>query len=122
MNESSLSLFQAHPWHGVSAWGGGPGVFSAFIEIVPTDSVKYELDKSSGHLRLDRPQLFSSQCPSLYGFIPQTVCGAGISRRDRRAGADQPPDRAGLRRWNGRHATRGGGVRSWTNPRLSRAG
>lgn len=81
MNESYLSLFQAHPWHGVSAWGGSPGVFNAFIEIVPADSVKYELDKSSGHLRLDRPQLFSSLCPSLYGFIPQTLCGPAVASR-----------------------------------------
>jgi inorganic pyrophosphatase len=37
--------------------------------------VKYELDKASGHLRLDRPQRFSSLCPMPYGFIPQTFCG-----------------------------------------------
>src|SRR4030095_15861142 len=67
--------FQAHPWHGVSAGNDSPDLVNAYIEIVPTDAVKYELDKSSGHLRVDRPQRFSSMCPTLYGFIPQTFCG-----------------------------------------------
>jgi inorganic pyrophosphatase len=73
-------MFQAHPWHGVSP-GDPTGVVQAFIEIVPTDSVKYELDKPSGHLRIDRPQRFSSQPPTLYGFIPQTYCGARVGER-----------------------------------------
>ena len=41
---------------------------------------KYELDKTSGHLHVDRPQRFSSMCPSLYGFIPQTFCGDEVAR------------------------------------------
>ena len=53
---------------------------NAYIEIVPTDVVKYELDKQSGHLHVDRPQRFSSMCPSLYGFIPQTFCGDEVAR------------------------------------------
>lgn len=73
-------LFQAHPWHGVSAGDLAPEAVNAYIEIVPTDAVKYELDKSSGHLRVDRPQRFSSMCPSLYGFIPQTYCGAEVGK------------------------------------------
>jgi len=73
-------LFQAHPWHGVSAGADAPAVVSAYIEIVPTDVVKYELDKPSGHLRVDRPQRFSSMCPSLYGFIPQTYCGDEVAQ------------------------------------------
>jgi inorganic pyrophosphatase len=48
---------------------------------VPTDSVKNELDKSSGHLRVDRPQRYSSQPPTLYGFIPQTYCGQSVGAR-----------------------------------------
>lgn len=68
-------LFQAHPWHGVSPGERAPEAVYAYIEIVPTDAVKYELDKASGHLRVDRPQRFSSMCPTLYGFIPQSYCG-----------------------------------------------
>jgi inorganic pyrophosphatase len=72
-------LFQAHPWHGVSPGEKAPRVVSAYIEIVPTDAVKYELDKASGHLKVDRPQRFSSMCPTLYGFIPQTFCGTRVA-------------------------------------------
>jgi inorganic pyrophosphatase len=42
---------------------------------VTTDTVKYELDKATGILKVDRPQKFSNTCPTLYGFIPQTLCG-----------------------------------------------
>ena len=72
-------LFQAHPWHGVSPGANPPAELAAYIEIVPTDPVKYELDKGSGHLRVDRPQRFSSMCPTLYGFIPQTFCGDEVA-------------------------------------------
>ena len=73
-NESNRldRLFQAHPWHGVSPGKEAPETVNTYIEIVPTDAVKYELDKISGHLRVDRPQRFSSMCPTLYGFIPQS--------------------------------------------------
>jgi inorganic pyrophosphatase len=74
-------MHQAHPWHGVSPGPNVPEVVSAYIEIVPTDAVKYELDKVSGHLLVDRPQRFSSMCPSLYGFIPQTFCGEETAQR-----------------------------------------
>jgi inorganic pyrophosphatase len=74
------TVFQAHPWHGIET-GDPAGVINAFIEIVPTDTVKYELDKPSGHLRIDRPQRYSSQPPTLYGFIPRTYCGKSIGDR-----------------------------------------
>jgi len=74
------TMFQAHPWHGVDP-GDPAGVVQAFIEIVPTDTVKYELDKRSGHLKVDRPQRYSSQPPTLYGFIPRTYCGKRVGER-----------------------------------------
>ena len=80
-NQPQLHTLQAHPWHGVSPGAEAPEVVTAYIEIVPTDTVKYELDKETGILRLDRPQRFSSQCPTLYGFIPQTYCGALVAKR-----------------------------------------
>lgn len=79
LNELFKLLFQAHPWHGVSPGPKAPAELAAYIEIVPTDPVKYELDKGSGHLRVDRPQRFSSMCPTLYGFIPQTFCGDEVA-------------------------------------------
>ncbi len=73
-------MFQAHPWHGVSPGLHAPQLVNTYIEIVPRDVVKYELDKPSGHLRLDRPHKFSSLCPTLYGFVPQTYCGTRIAQ------------------------------------------
>ena len=72
-------LFQAHPWHGVTPGENAPEEVGAYVEIVPTDPVKYELDKASGHLSIDRPQRFSSMCPTLYGFVPQTFCGDEVA-------------------------------------------
>ena len=71
----------AHPWHGVSPGVGAPDVVTCYVEIVPTDTVKYEVDKASGILRLDRPQRYSNQAPSLYGFIPRSYCGARVAAR-----------------------------------------
>ena len=73
-------LFQAHPWHGISPGPDAPDEVTAYIEIVPNESVKYELHKESGHLRVDRPQRLSSICPTLYGFIPQTFCDREVAR------------------------------------------
>jgi inorganic pyrophosphatase len=81
MKKPPQHAFQAHPWHGVSPGEDAPEIVTAYIEIVPTDAVKYELDKETGILRLDRPQQFSSQCPTPYGFIPQTFCGQQVARR-----------------------------------------
>lgn len=72
-------MFKAHPWHGVSIGERAPEVVTAYIEIVPTDTVKYEVDKASGFLKVDRPQRFSNFCPVYYGLIPQTYCGEGVA-------------------------------------------
>ena len=66
-------LFRSHPWHGVPIGTRAPEVVTCFIEIVPTDRVKYEIDKATGYLKVDRPQLYSNICPAPYGFIPQTL-------------------------------------------------
>ena len=72
-------LFRSHPWHGVSLGSRAPDVVTCFIEIVPTDRVKYEIDKPTGYLKVDRPQLYSNICPAPYGFIPQTYCGPRVA-------------------------------------------
>lgn len=80
-------LFKAHPWHGVSIGEDAPEVVTAYIEILPTDTVKYEMDKASGILKVDRPQQFSNVCPAPYGFVPQTFCGPKVGDLfERRAG------------------------------------
>lgn len=71
--------YTLHPWHGVEIGENAPDECVAYIEIVPTDTVKYEVDKKSGILKLDRPQLFSNIFPALYGFFPQTYCGSKIA-------------------------------------------
>lgn len=71
--------FRPHPWHGVDAGAHFPETVRAYIEMVPTDGVKYEIDKHSGYLKVDRPQRFSSFCPTLYGFVPQTYCGERVA-------------------------------------------
>lgn len=69
---------RAHPWHGVSHGTEAPHTVTCYVEIVPTDTVKFELDKETGILTVDRPQKYSNHCPTLYGFIPQTYCGEGV--------------------------------------------
>ena len=74
------SNFKAHPWHGISIGNAAPQQVTAFIEIVPTDTMKYEIDKATGYLKIDRPQQYSNVLPALYGFVPQTYCGEQIAR------------------------------------------
>ena len=69
----------AHPWHGIKAGPDSPEVVNAFIEMTPDDSVKYEIDKESGFLKVDRPQKFSNIVPALYGFVPQTYCAERVA-------------------------------------------
>ena len=66
--------YTSHPWHGIEIGPNSPEVVTTFIEMVPTDTVKYEIDKVTGYLKVDRPQKFSNIVPALYGFIPQTYC------------------------------------------------
>lgn len=77
--ENKCSLFRSHPWHGIDLGPDAPYVVMTFVEMVPTDTVKYEMDKMSGYLRLDRPQRYSNVVPALYGFIPRTVTGERVA-------------------------------------------
>ena len=75
----SFQWSRPHPWHGLDTGVDPPSRVDAFVEITPFDSVKYELDKHTGFLRVDRPQRTSSLPPSLYGFIPRTFCGERVA-------------------------------------------
>jgi inorganic pyrophosphatase len=70
--------YRPHPWHGLDTGPNPPEVLNAFIEITPFDLMKYEVDKVSGYLRVDRPQRSSSQHPTLYGFVPRTLCAERV--------------------------------------------
>ena len=88
---------KAHPWHGISTGDNAPAEVTVFIEIVPRDTVKYEVDKETGYLKIDRPQQYSNVVPANYGFIPMTYCGdkvAGLARNNtdvRIDGGDRDP-------------------------------
>ena len=71
--------WRPHPWHGLEPGRKLPLSVNAYVEITPFDLIKYEVDKASGYLKVDRPQRTSSQPPSLYGFIPKTYCGAAVA-------------------------------------------
>ena len=66
--------FVAHPWHGVTIGENSPQEVKAYIEINSNDQIKYEIDKPSGLIFIDRPQKYSNIVPALYGFLPQTYC------------------------------------------------
>ena len=70
--------YKSHPWHGIDVGDQTPDEVNCFIEVVPTDTIKYEIDKVSGYLRIDRPQKYSNVTPTPYGFIPQTYCGENV--------------------------------------------
>jgi inorganic pyrophosphatase len=74
----SFSRWRPHPWHGLEVGPDPPEVVHAFIEITPFEYVKYELDKQSGYLYVDRPHRTSSLPPTLYGFVPRTYCGERV--------------------------------------------
>lgn len=71
--------YKSHPWHGIPIGPKTPEVVSTFIEVIPSDTVKYEVDKLTGYLKIDRPQKFSNIVPALYGFIPQTYCHDSVA-------------------------------------------
>ncbi len=62
-----------HAWHDISPGDGLPQEFSTVIEIPFGSSVKYELDKQSGLIKLDRVLYSAVYYPANYGFIPQTL-------------------------------------------------
>ena len=63
-----------NPWHDVSIGEGAPEVITGIIEIPKGSKGKYELDKKTGMLLLDRVLFSAVHYPANYGFIPQTYC------------------------------------------------
>ncbi len=71
--------FVSHPWHGIEVGEKSPAIVNAYIEIIPSDAIKYEIDKASGHIMVDRPQKLSNHMPCLYGFVPKTYCDTKVA-------------------------------------------
>src|SRR5438132_14193629 len=63
-----------HPWHDVAIGDRAPEIVPVIVEVPKGSKTKYELDKKSGLLRVDRILFSSVHYPSNYGFIPQTYC------------------------------------------------
>jgi inorganic pyrophosphatase len=84
-NQGGFYRWRPHPWHGLDTGPNPPAIVQAYIEITPYDLVKYEVDKATGYLRVDRPQRTSSQPPTLYGFIPRTYCERRVGALSRHA-------------------------------------
>lgn len=74
------ALHRPHPWHGLNPGRKSPEIITVFVEMTPFDYVKYELDKETGFLSIDRPQRTTSQLPCLYGFMPQTYCAEEVHK------------------------------------------
>jgi inorganic pyrophosphatase len=75
----SFDRWRPHPWHGLGPGRDPPRLLLVYVEITPFDAVKYEIDKMTGYLRVDRPQQTSSLPPMLYGFVPRTLCGPRVA-------------------------------------------
>jgi inorganic pyrophosphatase len=73
------SVSRPHPWHGLSTGPEPPSLVNVFVEITSFDLVKYEVDKETGYLRVDRAQKTSSLPPAIYGFIPQTYADREVA-------------------------------------------
>lgn len=77
-----------HPWHGLSPGPAPPLHLRMYVEITPFSTIKYEVDKESGFLKVDRAQRSNALPPWPYGFVPRTYCGprvaalAGVTRGD----------------------------------------
>ena len=67
-------LYARNPWHFVNHGYKAPDLINAVIEIPKGSKAKYELDKESGLLKLDRVLFSAVHYPANYGFIPQTYC------------------------------------------------
>lgn len=63
-----------HPWHDVDLGEQSPQVVTAVIEVPMGSNVKYELDKQTGLIKVDRTLFSAVHYPANYGFIPQTYC------------------------------------------------
>ncbi|KAI9182823.1 hypothetical protein LWI28_029200 [Acer negundo] len=79
LNERILSSLSrrsvaAHPWHDLEIGPGAPQIFNCVVEITKGSKVKYELDKKTGLIKVDRILYSSVVYPHNYGFIPRTLC------------------------------------------------
>jgi inorganic pyrophosphatase len=63
-----------NPWHYIDIGDKAPQILKCIIEIPKGSKAKYELDKETGYLKLDRVLFSAVHYPANYGFIPKTYC------------------------------------------------
>ena len=82
-SNKDFNRWRRHPWHGLHTRSedAPEDIVKVYVEMTPDDVVKYELDKASGFLMVDRPQRTTSSPPALYGFIPRTYCAEEVAKR-----------------------------------------
>jgi len=82
-SNQDFNRWRRHPWHGLHTYRDKSveDIVQVYVEMTPDDVVKYELDKASGFLMVDRPQRTTSSPPALYGFIPRTYCAEEVAKR-----------------------------------------
>lgn len=73
-NNRKMKIDHTNPWHKVSTGEDAPCVVNGIVEIPQNTRAKYELDKETGLLKMDRVLFSSMYYPANYGFIPQTYC------------------------------------------------
>jgi len=102
-----FNRWRRHPWHGLRARADDApeDVVQVYVEMTPTDLVKYELDKGTGYLTVDRPQRTTSSPPAMYGFIPRTYCAEEVAKRCPEA-AEADGDPLDICVYSERHITR----------------
>jgi inorganic pyrophosphatase len=79
-----FNRWRRHPWHGLYAHADGSrneGVVQVYVEMLPTDVVKYELDKALGLSDGRPPAAHDLQSAGPYGFIPRTYCAEEVAKR-----------------------------------------
>lgn len=74
ITENARKKRSRHPWHSIHYGEDAPDTVKSIVEIPTGSQAKYELDKDSGLLKLDRVLFSSIHYPANYGFIPQTFC------------------------------------------------
>ncbi|CAN1275106.1 Soluble inorganic pyrophosphatase 4 [Linum perenne] len=74
LNSMTRRSVAAHPWHDLEIGPGAPKIFNCVVEIGKGSKVKYELDKKSGLIKVDRVLYSSVVYPHNYGFVPRTLC------------------------------------------------
>lgn len=87
----SFCKWRPHPWHGLPVGPRPPELVDVYVEITPMDPIKYEIDKETGYLRVDRPQKGASLPPMVYGFIPRTYCGKRVGALSPVPDGDEDP-------------------------------